>query len=417
MTAVLDDADVLVVGGGIIGLACAFRLARSGRSVHLISALGPGIGASFGNAGHVATEQVVPLANPQTIRRVLSLLWRNDSALRIHRSYIFNILPWLLRFARAAGDARLQSGIAALSSLQSHAAADFAALLEDAKVADLLHMDGHLVLIEEPRSRTRAAAELDELRRWGVDADWLDSSATQAVAPGLGVEVSGGFRYRGTGHVGDPYAVCQGLERAYRANGGIVTVDLIDSLSYSVNKFVATTRRGVSFRAKQMVLCAGAWSGRLARMLEYDIPVEAERGYHLTIPGAKPGFTIPVASYERSVIMTPMDMGLRMTGIVEFAGLDLPPAPSRTELLRKHLNALLPELGDNHATTWMGCRPSLPDHLPVIGRAEFHDDLYFAFGHQHLGLTLSGVTANGITALVNGDTPKADLTPFRASRF
>jgi D-hydroxyproline dehydrogenase len=417
MSAGHDDADILVIGGGVIGLACAYRLAQSGRSVHLISALGPGVGASFGNAGHIATEQVMPLANPQTIRRVLSSLWQKDSALRIHRSYLFTIMPWLIQFARAAGHERLQRGIAALSSLQSHAAADFADMLHDARLDELLHMDGHLVILEDAHSRARATAELDQLRRWGVEADWLDGQAVQAVAPGLGVPVAGGFRYRGTGHVGDPYAVCQGLERAFRANGGIVTVDLIDSLSYSVNKFVATTRRGVSFRAKRLLLCAGAWSGRLARTLDYDIPVETERGYHLTIPGAKPSFTIPVASYERNVIMTPMDMGLRMTGIVEFAGLDLPPAPSRVDILRRHLKALLPHIGAEHGTTWMGCRPSLPDHLPVIGRAELHDDLYFAFGHQHLGLTLSGVTARVITALVNGADPKLDLTPFRASRF
>jgi glycine/D-amino acid oxidase-like deaminating enzyme len=413
----LDESDILVIGGGVIGLACAYRLAQSGHSVHMISAMGPGIGASYGNAGHIATEQVVPLANPQTIRRVLSLLWRQDSALRIHRSYAFTILPWLLKFARSSGHDQVQRGIAALASLQSHAAADFADMLSDARIHDSLRMDGHLVVIEDERSRARIAKELEQLSRWGVQADWLDSHGVAAVAPELGVAVAGGFRYRGTGHVSDPFAVCQGLEHAFRASGGALTIDLVDGLSYSVNKFVAKTRQGVSYRAKRLVLCAGAWSGRLARLLDYDLPVETERGYHLTVPGAKPRFNIPVASYERNVIMTPMEMGLRMTGIVEFAGLDLPPAPSRVDLLRGHLKALLPGIDTDHASSWMGCRPSMPDHLPVIGRAENHDDLFFAFGHQHLGLTLSGVTARVITALVNGEDPKIDLAPFRASRF
>src|SRR5262249_21586712 len=134
-------------------------------------------------------------------------------------------------------------------------------------------------------------------------------------------------------------------------------------------------------------------------------------------PGIRPRFGIPVAAYERKIIMTPMSGGLRMTGTVEFGGLSLPPDPRRFALLKRHLNALLPGVSTDDMTTWMGFRPSLPDHLPVLGRGPDRRHLYFAFGHQHLGLTLAAVTARIVATQLMGGDADIDLAPFAPDRF
>ena len=185
----------------------------------------------------------------------------------------------------------------------------------------------------------------------------------------------------------------------------------------AANGFATHTSSGAAHHAKHLVLSCGAWSKTLAAQLGYAVPLDTERGYQITLPGIYPRFNIPVASFERNVIMTPMSAGLRMTGTVEFGGMQLPPDPTRFALLKRHMNALAANIPTDNMTTWMGFRPSLPDHLPVLGRVPDGRNLFFAFGHQHLGLTLCGVTARIIAAQIMGREAEINLAPFSPDRF
>ena len=142
-----------------------------------------------------------------------------------------------------------------------------------------------------------------------------------------------------------------------------------------------------------------------------------ERGYHVTLSEAFPTFRIPIASFDRKAIMTPMTAGLRMTGTVEFGGLELPPDAHRFAMLERNLRALVPSLPREAMTTWMGYRPSLPDHLPVLGRAPGGRELYFAFGHQHVGMCSAAPTGRLVAELMAGKSPSIDLSPFSLARF
>ena len=166
-----------------------------------------------------------------------------------------------------------------------------------------------------------------------------------------------------------------------------------------------------------MVIAAGAWSATLVKKLGSIVPLEAERGYHITLtnPGIMP--TGPVMATFGKFIATPMSMGLRLAGLVEFGGLEAPPDYARAETLLKHAKILFPDVQTKEYTMWMGHRPSLPDSLPVIGRSPNFDNVYFAFGHQHLGLTMGPKTGRLITALMQGKNPNIDLSPFRVDRF
>ena len=409
--------DVLVIGAGVIGLACAFRLAREGQRVLLLDRNAPGLGASCGNAGHIATEQIFPLASPETVRGALRYLLDRESPLRIRPAYLLPILPWLVRFAWAARQSSFDRGVAALSSLQHTAAADMAALMRDANASHHLKMNGHLMLVENPASVNAAKAEMLRLEKFGIVSTWLSSSAVRELAPDITAPIEGAMKFSGTGHVDDPHAVCKSLFEAFLAAGGKFIQSDVVNLESQGGAATARCTNATRHTATHLILCCGAWSKTLAAQLGHAVPLDTERGYHISLPGVVPRFEIAVASYERKIIMTPMSGGLRMTGTVEFGGLQRAPDPNRFLMLKRHMKALLPNISTDNATTWMGFRPSLPDHLPVLGRVPDGRNIFFAFGHQHLGLTLAGVTARIIAAGVMGRHPEIDLSPFAANRF
>jgi D-amino-acid dehydrogenase len=406
--------------------ACAFRLAQAGRKVMLLDADQVGMGASFGNAGHIATEQLFPLASAEVIRSSWRYLLKADSPLRLRLGYLLPILPWLARFVWAARTPAFARGVAALLALQQSARTDLAQLLGDAQLRSLLHLDGHLEVWESAAGRHSALTQARRLRPYGIESLPVTADVLRQRVPALSAQVQGGVHYPDSGHVDDPHAVCTGLAQGVRRLGGLVRQGRVERLQTDASQHVTLTLQdGSTLRAQRVLVCAGAWSRPLAASLGYRVPLDTERGYHLTIPHAdtdagvarRAPLTLPIASSERKVIMTPMAMGLRITGTVEFGGLHLPPDPRRYELLKHHLQALLPGTDTAAASTWMGFRPSLPDHLPVLGVAPRHANVFFAFGHQHLGLTLAGVTARIIGEVMLGRRSPVDLAPYGIGRF
>jgi len=353
----------------------------------------------------------------EVVRGALGYLLDRESALRIRPRYALRILPWLLRFAWASRRAGFERGTAALSSLQRTARDDLAALLRLAGAEKLVHADGHLVLVERKDSVPAAKREIDLMREHGVQAGWVSRDEVKEIAPEVAVPMEGAWRFTGTGHVDDPFAVSRALEQGLLEGGAEVVEDEVVDIETGNAPLVARTTSGRRLEGARLVLACGAWSGKLAARLGYRVPLDTERGYHITLPATFPRFRIPVASFDRKVIMTPMTIGLRMTGRVEFGGLELPPDPHRFVMLERHMRALLPQASFEGAATWMGYRPSLPDHLPMIGRVPDGRDIHFAFGHQHLGLTLAGVTARLVADEVMGRPRTIDLAPFSPARF
>ena len=417
------DADLIVIGAGVIGTACAFRLAQAGRAVLLLDADEVGMGASFGNAGHIATEQVFPLASADMIRSSWRYLLNSNSPLQLRLGYLLPILPWLARFVWAARTASFARGVAALLALQQDARADLAQLLQDAGVGHLLHQNGHLEVWESAAGCASALGQARRLRPHGIESLPIGASALAESVHGLSSRVQGAVHYPDSAHVDDPHAVCTGLAQALLRHGGRIDQGRAERLEAGAHGVSVHLQSGGNLRARQVLVCAGAWSRPLVASLGYRVPLDTERGYHITLAhsaqavATRPTLSRPIASAERKVIITPMSMGLRMTGTVELGGLKLPPDPRRYELLKRHWQALLPGADPTQASTWMGYRPSLPDHLPVLGVAPRHANVFFAFGHQHLGLTLAGVTARVMTEVTCGRRSPIDLAPYSAARF
>ncbi len=417
-----SKGKIIVIGAGIIGLSCAYRLIQLGHRPVLVDAHAPGSGCSRGNAGHIATELVFPLASPETLMGAPRMLPSRHATLTIRPAYALRIAPWLARFVWASRPGAYLRGTAALMSLQALAMDELRELLGAAGASDHLIENGSLLVAEREKSLHSLSQMQEKLESCDIPSANLDAEETTDRAPGLGRNLVGGLYFPKTGHVTDPKRICDAYAEAIAREGGEFIRANVDKITpRAAGGFhIETYSEGDGARsisADRIIVAAGVGSAKLLEPLEDKIPLDTERGYALTFPDFTPKFTLPVASYERNIIMSPLGCGLRVTGGVEFGGIDAPPTKARIAALKHHAAELAPSHVGAPTEAWMGRRPSLPDYLPAIGESTRHRGLFYAFGHQHLGLTLSAVTATIIAALIEGAPPQVNIEPFGLARF
>jgi D-amino-acid dehydrogenase len=271
-------------------------------------------------------------------------------------------------------------------------------------------------------SSREAAAQwrwgMDLRRSLGVELVNVDQSELESLEPDLKGRFRFGILAPDNGSTPDPSALVKALCRQC----------VIDGATHDRRSVVRFERRGARVERLLMdggepldvdgvVVAAGAWSGRLARRLGERVPLETQRGYHVTVRSANLRLRHTVMASESNLMVNPMAMGLRLAGTVEFAGLDAPPRYERADALLAQGRALFPHLDASDVTRWMGHRPCLPDSLPVIDRPRGVENAWFAFGHGHMGMCMGATTGREVAHLVAGRTPQVDLTPFRLARF
>ncbi|MBV4476806.1 FAD-dependent oxidoreductase [Pseudomonas botevensis] len=397
------DADIAVIGAGIIGVASALRLARQGKRVIVLDPQEPGHGASFGNAGHLATEQVFPIADTSILKRLPAMLMDPMGPLRLDWKYMPRALPWFTRLLLNLRPAPFQRTVAGLRALNEASLDAWRRLLDDIGRADLLKVEGSLLVFERSESRQAIDALQARMRQQGVPVDYWQVGTIRETAPQLSEQIQGGLFFPSTGHFIDPYLVVCELVKAAKASGvKFVKQAVRDGVVREHGVSLVTENGGVT--ASQVLIACGAHSARLtAALTGKKVPLDTERGYHLMLPHEHDRLPFPVTSLERKFIMTPMTEGLRLAGTVEFAGLERPPSMERAWQLHRLSKGLFRnDLNVDGATTWMGFRPSLPDSLPVIDRV-CEGKVLLAFGHQHLGLTQGAVTAEMVGGMVMPD--------------
>lgn len=404
--------NIFIVGGGIVGLTTALELQKRGHAVTVYEReAGGSVAASYGNAGHIATEQVEPLASQAMIRSAFSRLFMNGGALSLPPAGISQWLPFSLRLMLASQPARFVRGKAALSQLIHEALPAWRRRLGDMAAGDLLREDGHFVVWETPAT---AAAGLKAWRATDTGpARFREADAEELAALGglTTVPIAGAIRFDGTAQIADPRRLLDTLAACFAERGGRIVHEAVTALPIEDG--------GVSVGASladAVIICAGVWSKPLMERLGFSVPMIAERGYHLQSAWpAWPQGLPPVVFEDRSMILTRFESGVRAASFVELNTPDAPPDPRKWQRLERHIRDLGLPFGDPaKAARWMGARPTLPDYLPAIGKAR---DLpvYYAFGHQHLGLTLAAVTAERVGAMVDdGQVPaEFDLARFQ----
>ena len=407
---------VAVLGGGIVGLSIALSLQKQGVNVLLLDKQAVGSGASQGNAGHIATEQVFPIASPEVIKQLPSMLLDPLSPLHLDWRYLPKIAPWLMRLACNMTPSRFERIHQALRALNGASLPAWQNFAQQWQLTPLVKVEGSLLVAEKASSIASLRAHGDKLNRLGIRNQWLDKHSLQEREPALADTQLGALFYPDTGHVMDLNAMLASLLQSFIGLGGQVVEHVDIQHIGKEGQYWALQGNGQRFLAEQLVIATGAFSKRWAKSLAgVDVPLDTERGYHLMLPAMKNTLSVPVSSYDRKFIMTPMQGGLRLAGTVEYAGLEAAPNMGRAEQLATLAKPMLNvDLDSNGKTAWMGFRPSTADSLPVIDRK---GSLYFAFGHQHLGLTQAPLTAQLVTELFFNRTSSLDLSPYRLNRF
>ena len=408
---------VTVIGAGVVGVCCALYLQREGFEVRLVEKGEPGRAASFGNSGSFGTASCVPFALPGVLRRVPKMLFDSESPLKLRWSHVPAALPWFLRFVAAAKPSRVEEIAAARNSLLLHTHEGYAPLIEGADATQWIDTNGLMMTFESEAAFEAAAYALDLRRRNGVHMDILDGNEARQMEPALSTRVIKAVSLPDVHRTVDPYRLTEALAKDFRRRGGdIVNAEVRGFEIGGEGPTKIVTDRG-PMEVELVVIAAGVWSRPLAAELGTRVPLEAERGYHVMFANQDFALRRALVSADRSVSIAHMKEGIRATGVAEFAPPDAPADMRNAEMVMRHAKALVPGLRGEPASQWMGPRPSHPDSKPVIGRSPRHKNVLFAFGHDHLGLTMAGITGKLVAELAAGKPTTVDLAPFRADRF
>ena len=415
-----DHQSVAVIGAGIIGINCALELQTLGYQVTLIDKEGIGLGCSKGNAGHFATEQVFPLAESSLLWQMPKLLLDPLSPVSLSAKHFLKAMPWFMQFFNNMRPSLRNKNTTAIQALNKNAISHFSALLRAANAEHLLTQNGSL-LVFETDDRSKAQSLYNHYQGAGVGVQLLNREQTLALEPNLHANINYSLFFPDVAHTNDPLAISVALAEYAKHKGMLFKQSTVACITQTQNDVTLVTEQG-SLEFDHCVIACGAWSKGLLKALGYHLPIEAERGYSLSLPvidSANTKLTRPVASAERRFIITPMNKSLRFAGTVEYAGLDAPAKNKRATMLKDNAAHILKTLPEPTAEeeSWMGCRPSLPDSLPVICQAPHHDKIFFALGHQHLGLTQGAITGKLIGQLVSKQNTEIDVRPYCISRF
>ena len=409
--------NITIIGAGIVGMSTAACLRREGHEVTVVTAHPTGEYTSFGNAGMLNASGCVPQAMPGVLWKVPGYLTDPLGPLVVRPSYWVKAMPWLLRFIANANVKQAEHASRALYSLIKDTVPVYEDFARYAGSPDLVRRSPYLVAYESEKSYQGDALAWRLRRDRGVETELLDGAAVRKLVPQLAPRYERGVLVPDQAYVTNPERLTKALASRFQQDGGRMLQRKVLDLDFDGQRVRGLLTDAGPVPVETLVVCAGVHSGELAEKLHEPVPIEAERGYHVTY--SDPGLQIPMPVHvsDAKVFVTPMEMGVRIAGQAEFAGIYAEPNYQRAEVLETHMKKMFPGANATDSTRWMGRRPSMPDSLPVIGASRKQSNVYYAFGHGHLGLCAGAPTGRLIADLVGGRRPAIDLSPFRVDRF
>jgi D-amino-acid dehydrogenase len=407
--------SVIVIGSGITGVSCAEELRRSGAKVTLIDRVKAGDPSqtSFGNAGILAREGIMPIANPSMLKMIPQILLSPSSPVYLKWSYLAKFSPWALQFIMNGTRPKALPIILALNELIYDTVENHIQLSKNTDAARFIEK-GDMTLLYRNRKQFSSDKFANQARR-NLGIIWEELSRNELLDrdPHISKLYQFGLAYKNHGWITNPAAYVSSLAKHFQKNGGKILIG-------EVSKIKGTNvelKGGIILKAENIVLATGAWSKNLTSQLGHNIPLQAERGYHLSLKNAS---HMPPNTYlitDKKFGLTPMDGFLRCAGQSEFAPLEMPPNPKAIKNLRKFLFRLYPKLAYETETIWQGTRPTLPDSLPVIGRSSKNPSVIFAFGGQHLGLTMGPKIGKMVRDIIFERQSNINMKPYSSDRF
>jgi len=407
--------SVIVIGSGITGVSCAEELRRSGAKVTLIDRVEAGDPAqtSFGNAGILAREGIMPIANPSMLKMIPQILLSPSSPIYLKWSYLAKFSPWAVKFIMNGTKPKALPIILALNELLYDTVENHIQLSKNTDAAQFIEK-GDMTLLYRNRKQFSSDKFANQARRdLGIAWEELTRSKLLDRDPHISKLYQFGLAYKNHGWITNPAAYVSSLAKHFQKNGGKILIGEVSK----INGNNVELKDGNILKAENIVLATGAWSKNLATQLGHKIPLQAERGYHLSLKNAS---HMPPNTYlitDKKFGLTPMDGFLRCAGQSEFAPLEMPPNPKAIKNLRKFLFRLYPKLEYESETIWQGTRPTLPDSLPMIGRSSKNTSVIFAFGGQHLGLTMGPKVGKMVRDIIFERQSNINMKPYSSDRF
>src|SRR4029077_1503701 len=354
----MSDQTVIVVGAGIVGTAPARPLQRAGHAVTLLDSAEPGRATSYGNAGFIAIDHLLPLARPSTLKRVPKMLMDRTGPLTVHPPSLPWLLPWMARFACAAySPAEVRKGVDAFVPLMAEANIAWKAEIQASGLGELFKTKGALYVYQSEAAFAAGDEERSLQRAKGTEFEIVDGNRARELAPGLSNRIVRGVYYSHGMHTINPYKVVATLAERFAADGGTILRGRVRGFgrdgANGVNRVMSVEITDRSLPAGGGVIVAGRASGELTRLLGFNAPLVAERGYHVMLAPDNVRFELPVSPAERGFVITPMEEGLRVAGTVELAAPHQPPTWQRADILVRHLKDTFPGVGGAELSRWI----------------------------------------------------------------
>jgi len=408
-------SKIAVVGAGIIGVCIAHFLKKNGHDVILYDQNEPGSQTSFGNAGLFANHECVTANSPQLWKNLPSMIFSENDSLTIDWFYIVTHLPWVIKFLRNCTNKRVQHIAHSLSSFSSHAELSYEEIFNEVDVSEYIVNKEPIFLYESKKLFEKARYSFDLRKKYNVKFDILSKEKILELEPSLEPIFYNGVIYRGESFTRSPIKITKKIFDNFINNGGQFILSEVNSI-YKNNDLLFLESNGEKYQIDKVVVAAGVWSNRLANTIGDDFPLDTERGYHVVFQNNHNLISRSVGWAKTGFYMTPMEDGIRAAGTVEIAGIKKTMNNNRLKMIENTARKIIPQLGKVESK-WMGFRPTLPDSLPVIGESKKCKNVYYAFGHQHLGLSLAAVTGKTIHSLIDSTNSNINILPFSPYRF
>lgn len=407
---------IVIIGAGIAGVSTGIWLRRMGARVTLLDRGQPGQGTSYGNAGILAACAMVPVTGPGLIGKSPKLVMDPNFPLFLRWGYMPRMLPWLAKYLGHANDADTRRIAKGLTPITGDAVEQHQALTKDTEAAHWVTESDYNFAY-----RDRAAFEADGYvwglrKEAGFEPEITEGAAVQEREPNLSAQNRLLATMKGHGMIRNPGGYVAHLAQVLIQSGGELRQTEVQDFELTDGRITSVQTDQGPIVCDSAVIATGVWSTPLMKKLGIKVPLESERGYHILFKGASGGPVAPTMIASGKFVATPMEMGLRCAGVVEFGGLEAGPSKAPLAFLRRHVALAYPQLEYVGEEEWLGHRPATPDSLPLIGEVG-QSGVFTAFGHQHIGLTGGPKTGRLLAGMMMDQPPNIDMQTYSPNRF
>ena len=404
-----------IVGAGIQGISNALFLKKKDFDVTIFDRDEPGSpAASYGNAGHFSPYASVPINRPDVLTDVPAMLLSSTGPLALKWSYVPKMIPWFLKFIRNCSTKKMMHTAKNMHQILDLALPAYDELFEEIDLEGLVEKKGILYIWNDQSLKSRKL-EINVRNELGVDQQVVTPKEIHDLEPNIKPIYHGGVYYQHGRHARNPKKILLKLYDLFLKKGGKFLKMNIKDIKFNDEKPVIKSEMQ-SFLFDKVVIACGSFSKKLTDNLDEKIPLDTERGYHVHFKDCDHLLSRPVIFQNRGFGITPMEQGLRVVGTVEFGGLDNPLSKVRVKNLINNAKYMMGDLPE-HEDEWLGFRPTLPDYLPVIGPSKKYKNIFYCFGHHHLGWTLGPISGKIVAGMIAEENTNLDLKPYSSLRF